>query len=95
MPTIVRSSQAEQDIGDIWLFIAEDDEAAANRVKDRLLEVFRMLAANPGAGRARDEIRKGLRSYPVSNYIVFYRVWRDGIIVARVLHGARDLPRLF
>ena len=95
MPSIVRSSQAEEDISDIWLFIAENDEAAAYRLTGRLSEVFRMLAAIPGAGRARDEIGEGLRSYPVGNYVVFYRPWGDGIVVVRVLHGARDLPALF
>jgi plasmid stabilization system protein ParE len=36
-----------------------------------------------------------LRSLPVGSYIVFYRPMEDGIIVIRVLHGARYLPELF
>jgi len=32
---------------------------------------------------------------PVGNYVIFYRPIEDGIVVIRVLHGARDLPELF
>jgi toxin ParE1/3/4 len=31
----------------------------------------------------------------VGRYLVFYRIVADGIEVARILHGARDLKRLF
>ena len=39
----------------------------------------------------------GLRSFPVGNYLVFYRPLAegDGIAVIRVLHGARDLRHHF
>jgi toxin ParE1/3/4 len=37
----------------------------------------------------------GLRSFPVGNYVVFYRIVPEGIELVRVLHGARDLRRLF
>ena len=94
MANLLRTSKAVKDLFDIWSFIAERDEASADRLIDDLTETCQMLAANPGSGRARDEIRKGLRSYPVDNYIVFYRALRDGIIVTRVLHGARYLPAL-
>jgi plasmid stabilization system protein ParE len=31
----------------------------------------------------------------VGNFIVFYQPLEDGILVLVVLHGARDIPRLF
>ena len=49
----------------------------------------------PYVGRHREELSPRLRSLPVGNYVIFYRPMEDGIEVARVLHGARDLPPLF
>jgi toxin ParE1/3/4 len=39
-----------------------------------------------------------MRRFPVSrfdNYLIFYLPHENGIDVIRVLHGARDLDRLF
>jgi toxin ParE1/3/4 len=45
-------------------------------------------------GTPRDTLAPGLRSFPVGSYLVFYRVVPEGIEVARILHGARDLKEL-
>ena len=37
----------------------------------------------------------GLRSLPVENYLIFYRVRDDTVEVLRVIHGARDLGAIF
>ena len=50
-----------------------------------------MLAHNPRAGRLRDEIDPGVRSFPAGAYIVYYRLGKGGrVTIARVLHGSRD-----
>ena len=54
-----------------------------------------MLADYPQAGPRREDLARGLRFYPVGNYLIFYMPAEDGITVARVLHGARDYPREF
>ena len=54
-----------------------------------------MLSQHPLAGRSREELARNLRGFPVGNYILFYRPMADGIELARVLHGAQDLRRLF
>jgi toxin ParE1/3/4 len=46
-------------------------------------------------GRPRDELAVGLRSLPVGDYLVFYRSGKDGIEVARILSGYRDLDAIF
>jgi toxin ParE1/3/4 len=46
-------------------------------------------------GRARDELLVNLRSFMVKRYIVFYQPTTAGIEVLRVLHGARDIHRVF
>ena len=46
-------------------------------------------------GAKRDELMPGLRSFPVGDYLVFYRVADRGIEIIRVVSGYRDLPALF
>jgi toxin ParE1/3/4 len=36
-----------------------------------------------------------IRHFTVWNYAVFYRPIADGIEIIRIIHGARDIPRLF
>jgi toxin ParE1/3/4 len=45
-------------------------------------------------GRLREELRPGLRSSSVGNYLILYRPIPEGIAVFRILHGARDLEAL-
>jgi toxin ParE1/3/4 len=52
---------------------------------------FDMLAENPLAGRARDDLAPKIRSFPVGNDIIFYLPLSDGIEVVRVLHGRQDI----
>ncbi len=54
-----------------------------------------MLASNPGMGRKRDSLVPNLRSFPVVNYLIFYRPINQGIEAILVLHGARDIQSLF
>jgi toxin ParE1/3/4 len=87
-----RSRLAEQDLEEIWFTIAGDNVAAADALLDRIEAKCELLATHRELGRARPEIREGLRSFTVGNYILFYRTEPGGIELVRVLHGARDLP---
>lgn len=86
-----KSPQAEFDLTLIWDFIAHDNIRAADALLVRIEAAFDMLAANPSAGRARDDLAPKIRSFPVGNYIVFYLPLSDGIEVVRVLHGRQDI----
>ena len=95
MATVHRSSRAETDLIEIWGHIATDDPLAADRQLDRIDAACKMLAGNPQGGSRREDLARGLRFYPVGNYLIFYTAAEDGITVARVLHGARDYPHEF
>ena len=95
MATAHRSSRAETDLIEIWGHIAKDDPLAADRQLDRINAACEMLADNPQAGPRREDLARGLRFYPVGNYLIFYTPADDGIAVARVIHGARDYPSEF
>jgi len=95
MAQVFQTPQAELDLLEIWLFIAEDNESAADGLIRKIGERCQELAEDPLMGRARSELGNSVRSWPISNYLVFYRPRPDGIDLLRVLHGARDLEALF
>jgi toxin ParE1/3/4 len=97
MGRVLKTPEAELDLIDIWLHISEDSVRAADAVWARFEEKFALLSDHPLIGPAREELGAGLRSFPVDNYLVFYRplVEGDGVALLRVIHGARDLRRLF
>jgi toxin ParE1/3/4 len=95
MPSIFKRPRAEEDIAEIWDFIAEDNESRADGFIDELNEKFALLAVRPLIGRERKELADNLRSFPIGRYIIFYTILREGIEVIRVLHGARDIETIF
>ena len=93
MADVVRRPLARQDLLDLWDYIAEKDETAADGVLDRIEDVLAMLADNPEAGRLRAELSDDLRSFPVGSSVLFYCPRQSGIELIRVLSGYRDIGR--
>lgn len=89
------SNAARLDLDEIWFYIAQDDPDTADRFIRLIVSRFPNLASMPQMGWQREELSPRLRSFPVGNYIIFYRPMENGIEIVRVLHGARDLPPLF
>ena len=89
------SELARTDLLEIWCYIAPDNEPAADRLYERILTLGERMLSFPEMGRERPDLGPGLRSFPVGNYIVFYRLVSDGIEIARVLHGHRDIEASF
>src|SRR5437868_11404419 len=59
-------------------------------------ERWRVLAFAPKIGREQPEFSGTPRSFVVRPYVVFYEPLSEdhGIVVWRIIHGARDLQRL-
>ncbi|MEX2214303.1 MAG: type II toxin-antitoxin system RelE/ParE family toxin [Phycisphaeraceae bacterium] len=97
MARLDRTAQAERDLLEIWHFIAQDSPSAADRVVEKIGQLARDLCDTPLIGRERDELRRGLRSYPAGKYLIFYRYVkaRDVVEILRIVHGSRNLRRLF
>jgi toxin ParE1/3/4 len=89
------SSQAEQDLEDIWTYLAEQDQIAADKQISQILNRFPMLAQFTDMGKKRNDLMKELRSFPVKPYLVFYTKITDGIEIFRVLHQSRDVESEF
>ncbi|WP_013321353.1 type II toxin-antitoxin system RelE/ParE family toxin [Gloeothece verrucosa] len=89
------SRQAEQDLEDIWVYLAQQDELLADQQIAQILNRFPMLSQFPDLGKQRDDLLVGLRSFPVKPYLIFYTKTVEGIEIIRVLHQARDVNRQF
>lgn len=92
---VLRTAEANQDLLEIWVYLAENSLETADRFLEELGEKSQALAEFPGMGRARPELAPGLRSFPVGRYVLFYLPAAEGIEVVRVLHGARDIQPPF
>lgn len=93
---VVWSADAEGDLFDIWDYLSQ--EVSPNVADNRLRDIHRTianLADYPRLGRERSEIRAGLRSLANPPHVIFYRVAAEQIEILRVLHGHRDLVRVF
>jgi toxin ParE1/3/4 len=89
------SKLAERDLEDIWLYIAKNNQIAADNQIAKILDCLPMLAQFPDIGQIKHDLRNRLRSFPVKPYIVFYIKVDNGIEVVRVLHQSRDIDHQF
>lgn len=91
------SPEAESELDCIWLYVACESGSIeiANRLIEVITERFWLLAKNPQIGRRRDhDLRPGLRSFAVGEYVVIYRMESDEALILHVMRGSRDIAGL-
>ena len=89
------SPQAVEDLYEIWQFIAQDSEEAANRVRREFSQTFDSLARMPGQGHRRmDLTRRPFLFFPLYSYLIVYHGEGKRISIVAVLHGGRNLKRV-
>jgi plasmid stabilization system protein ParE len=50
----------------------------------------------PTRQRLRTELQAELRAVSVADYLIFYRIESDAVMIVRILHGSRNITaRLF
>lgn len=91
------TESAEADLDEILGFIAERDGInRALHVYEAFTKAFERLADAPGIGTRRPPMTgDAVRWWPVFSFLVVYDAEREPIDILRVIHGARDLRRLF
>ena len=93
MINVFKTPAAETDLINIWVYIARDNYAAADRVYAAAEETFCMLAGMPEMGTVYSSENidlQGLRFFPIkryTNYMIYYRKMAIGIEIVRVLHS--------
>jgi toxin ParE1/3/4 len=95
MPRVVRTRKSRSDLVEILLYIRRDNHRAARRLLDTIDDKLQLLSEFPGLGQPGEDLARSLRSFPIGDYLLFYRPMKDGIQLIRVLHGKRDLRRQF
>jgi toxin ParE1/3/4 len=86
--------EAEAELDGIWLYVARESGSAdvASRVIDAITDRFWLLAKNPHIGRRRDhDLRPGLRSFSVGEYLIIYRIEDADATILHVIRGSRDI----
>ena len=97
---VVRRLQAIFDLQEISDYLYQYSPAAASRFLDEAEATIYRLEVSPRLGRAcrfRDPALAGVRKRLVhgTRYMLYYRPIEDGIEVPRILHGSRDVGRVF
>ena len=85
------TARAEEDLIDIWIYIARNNRSAADRVLHALNERSSLLARYPELGRSREDITGEVRSLRFGEYLILYRVDSEVVEIVRYVHGRRDL----
>lgn len=89
------SDEAVQDLSDICEYIAQSNPSAASKLFDAIRQKCKLVVGFPNMGKSYDKMAPKLRGFAVDDYIVFYYPREDGIDVAPVVSGYRDLKLLF
>ena len=95
---VVYAEAFRADAAEAWDYVGAESPDRADALIEAVREAIALLAEHPRAGRARDEIGPGVRSFtmPAGRHVVYYRVAESGGIVAlRLLHSSRDAAGLF
>ena len=98
MSTYALTPLAKADIFEIWSYVAEESENAADRVEQAIYEACAFVAEAPMRGHSRTDLTtRSLRFWTLTrypNYTVVYRPETAPLQVVAVLHGKRNIRRL-
>ena len=90
------SPEALNDRESIWdYYIRVAGRHTAENVLRDIAKVIALIEEHPLAGRARNEVRAGLRSFAAAPHVVFYRVVDGMPQIVRLLDGRQDIQEKF
>jgi plasmid stabilization system protein ParE len=96
MSLYLLTPQAEDDLFDIWSYIAQDNLDAADRVETQIYTACAFLSSTPKAGHVRSDLTdRKVRFWTLphfSHFVIVYDPASDPLRIIRILHGSRDLP---
>ncbi len=95
MANFILAPSALDDLNDIWLYIAEDNQEAADKFIRSLTSKFSLLAESNRIGTKQDDFMVGMYMFPFKSYNIYYFTNDNGVEIYRVLHGRRDVENIF
>jgi toxin ParE1/3/4 len=97
MQRAILAPRARRELAEAVEWIARDSRAAARGLRESVDRALTMIGTHPHSGSRRPEIAADpirfhlLAGYP---YLLVYLSDRQPPVVARLIHGARDLEQL-
>ena len=88
---------AEEDIDNIVDFLYSESRHAAIVFLNRFEETKRVLSEFPYLGRIPGNVfwnRSGYRYCVMSDYLIFYRIESDVVLIFRIFHGSQDYENI-
>jgi antitoxin ParD1/3/4 len=98
MSGYVLTPLAKADIFDIWAYIADHNQDAADRVELAIFDACAFLAEAPVRGHSRPDLTaRPLRFWTLSrypNYVIVYRPDKVPLRIVAVVHGKRNIQHI-
>jgi toxin ParE1/3/4 len=95
---VVFRSEAADDLSAIYLWVheASGDPGTAQHFVGRIVAFCEKIGGMAHAGRPRDDLLPGLRSFPFEKRtVIMYRVAGKTVEITNVFHGGRDYEALY
>jgi toxin ParE1/3/4 len=89
------SDTAIQYLDKICEYITIENIRAASQLFDKIRQKCKLVVGFPNMRKTYPKLNPNLRGFVVEDYIVFYYPNSDGINIARVISGYRDLDDMF
>lgn len=83
--------KAEADVEAIAEYIAGTNPSAAIHLVEKFMRRWQLLATQPRSGALRGDLGSDIRHVVVGNYLTFYRIDDQQVVILRVLHGKRGI----
>jgi len=87
--------RVEDDLSEIGDYIALHNPIRARTFIDELIAEIERIGEYPLSYRLRPDIGTEARAAVHKNYLILFRIVGGVVRVERVVHGRRDLPKLF
>ena len=96
MTKVIFRPKAEEDLLDIYLFIASDNPINAGEFIRRLQDFCYSLESFPERGAPRSDFAAGVRILVFERRVtIAYKVARNRVQILRFLYAGRDTPAAF
>ncbi len=89
------STEAQNDLAEIWRHIAEDSVELADRIDGEFHDLFASLGRVPGQGHTRKDLTKRhVLFFPMYSFLVVYQPDVKPIRIMALLRGKRNVKRI-
>jgi plasmid stabilization system protein ParE len=96
MSRYILTEQAEQDLNEIWTYIAEQSIDSADAVAAEIRAALELIASAPGIGHRRKDVRDArYRFWRANRFIIAYFRETQPLQIVRIVGGHRDFRQIF